>query len=355
MTAEHSATAGVSVVVPVRGRVAEVARLLQSLHTGSAHCAEPVEVILVDDSPPEDARQHAAACVRLGARYARGPRHVGAKRNLGVRLASYDLVLFTDSDCRVAPDLLATYAAVLRAAPPEIAALAGPTLVEDSHTSIFRIMRRSYLLNGDLEMPLSHQRLPWATTSNLCVRRAAFLDVGGFVEQSLTHVCGEDVDLGLRLTDRGYVIGTEPRAVVTHDRTSSDSLRSVCRRLFMYGRSEQWLATVHPQRQVARWNPVTAVAAAVVMTPAVALTSVVAGVLLVPVVATAAVVLRARRRLRPGDGLRGVFDAVACAALDCVFDAGASVAAVELRRPGLLFAGFNSTDIATPSGGRRVA
>jgi GT2 family glycosyltransferase len=334
---------GVSVVVPVLGRVDATRRLLESLTVAAARCTEPVEVIVVDDSPPHEAGQHQANCRRHGARYQRGPRHVGAKRNLGVGVARHDLVLFTDSDCRVSPGLLLRYVSTLRAAPAEVAGIAGPTLVEESPTAIFRIMKRSHLLNGDLEMPQAGQDLPWATTSNLFLRRDAFLSVGGFVEESLTNVCGEDVDLGLRLTDRGMAIRSDPDAVVTHDRLSSDSVRAVSRRLFAYGRSEQWLATRFPRRRAARLNPVTALGVAGVVAAVTGRRTRGRSALLVPVVAGAAVAWRARHRLSAGDRLRDVPDAIICAALELAFDLGAATAAVQLGRPDLLLAGFRST------------
>jgi GT2 family glycosyltransferase len=342
--AQPAVTPGVSVVVPVKARVAETRRLLRSVEVAAARCAEPVEVVLVDDSGPGKAREHQEGCARHGARYVRGPRHVGAKRNLGVSLARHDLVLFTDSDCRVSPDLLHRYTTAMRAAPSDVAAIAGPTIVEESHTAVYRIMRRSHLLHGDLEMPLAGQRLPWATTSNLLVRREAFLAVGGFVERSPTLVCGEDVDFGLRLTGQGHSIQADPEALVVHDRMSSDSLRSVCRRLFAYGRSEQWLATRYPRRRVARANPVTIL----VLAGGVALATLHRthgrSALLVPAVAGVAVAARAWRRSAPADSWRGRADAVACAALEGAFDAGAVLAAVQLRQPALLFGGFRSTD-----------
>ncbi|MEN3608839.1 glycosyltransferase [Plantactinospora sp. ZYX-F-223] len=336
-------TPGVSVVVPVRGRVDETARLLASLAVAAARCPEPVDVVVVDDSTPDDARAHRANCARHGARYVRGPRHVGAKRNLGVSHARHDLLLFTDSDCRVSPELLRRYVTGIRRAPAEVAGIAGPTLVEESRTAVFRIMRRSHLLNGDLEMPRAGRSLPWATTSNLLLRRDAFRAVGGFVEKSLTVVAGEDVDLGLRLTGRGFTIRADPEATVTHDRMSSDSVRSVWRRLFGYGRSEQWLATLHPQRRTARCNPVAVLGLAGGVAVATLGPTRGRSALLVPLTAGVGLGLRAWRRRRPGDSARGVADAVACAALEYAFDVGAVVAAVQLRRPDLLFAGFRST------------
>ncbi|THV37630.1 glycosyltransferase family 2 protein [Glycomyces buryatensis] len=337
---------GVSVVVPVLGRVPSTERMLASLRAAAERCPEPVEIILIDDSGPTDAARHREHCDRHGARYLRGPRHVGAKRNLGVRHASHDLLLFTDSDCRATPDLLRIHVAAIRDA-PETAGLAGPTIVEVSPTRVFRIMRRSHLLHADLERPALGGPLEWATTSNLLVRKDAFEQVGGFVERSLLVAGGEDVDLGVRLTRAGLKLRSQPDALVVHDRLSSDTLHTIWRRLYGYGRSEQWLIVVHPDRRAPRWNPVVAVGASGAVALAAAPSTGGLSFALVPATAAIAIGLRASARHEAGSGLRGAANAVACAILECSFDIGAAVASFQLRRPGLLFAGFRPA----PEGG----
>jgi GT2 family glycosyltransferase len=350
MTREFAVTPGVSVVVPVRGRVAATERMLASVGAAARRCPEPVEVIVVDDSGPEDASRHREHCARHGARYVRGPRHVGAKRNLGARHASHDLLLFIDSDCRATPDLLRRHVTAIRAA-ADTDGLAGPTVVEESPTFVFRAMRRSHLLHGDLERPAAGGALEWATTSNLLIRRAAFEAVGGFVEESLTVVAGEDVDLGIRLTGQGFTLRSQPDAEVVHDRLSADSVRSVWRRLYGYGRSEQWLTVVHPDRRAPRCNPVVALGSVSVAALAAVPATRGRSSVLIPATAVLALGLRARARFAAGRGGRSALaEAVACAALECAFDVGAAVAAVQLRRPSLLFTGFRPS----PGGGSRA-
>lgn len=115
MTGESVPSPSVSVVVPVRGRVAATERMLAGVRA-AARCPEPVEVLLVDDSGPEDAARHREQCERHGARYLRGPRHAGRKRNLGAAHASHDLLLFLGSDCRASPGLLRRYVKTIRMA-----------------------------------------------------------------------------------------------------------------------------------------------------------------------------------------------------------------------------------------------
>ncbi|MFF3500657.1 glycosyltransferase family 2 protein [Streptomyces sp. NPDC003247] len=336
---------GITVVVPVKGRVELTRRLLESLEKSAARCPEPAEVVVVDDSDSPEAAEHQESCRRHGARYVGGPAHVGAKRNLGARLARHDLLCFVDSDCRAAPELLSRHVQALRGAPSEVAAVAGPALLaQEGQTAISRIMNRSWLLNGHHEDPLHHERMTCAGTSNLAVRRNAFEAVGGFPEDSPHPLGGEDIDFGLRLTGRGHITACDPEAVVTHDATSTDSVRAVCRRLMNYGRSEQWLCLVHRQRRRFRLNPVSVLA----------LTGLASlggprgtrGRRALAVPAVAGVLLGARTiPLLHGERSAGALaDSVACALLECFFDLGAVVGAVEHRRPDLLFAGFEMPD-----------
>lgn len=336
-----TASPGISVITPVRGRVPELRAMLASVRAAAATCPVPVEAIVVDDSGPEQARQHRESCRRYDARYLSGPRNVGAKRNLGVRHSRHDVIVFLDSDCRAAPDLLGRYAAGIAAAPAEVAAIAGPTFPDDYAGLVFRLMRGSALLNDDLERPARVSRLSWATTCNLAVRRGAFEEVGGFSTATLDPVCGEDVDFGLRLTDRGFVIAGDPRAVVRHDGASTGSLPTVLRRLWRYGRSEQWLVTRFPRRRRARLNPVAAVGAVSLAALLVARRDRRA-LCLAPAVAGALLIRDAARR-------GGVTPAVLARTLvEWTFDAGAVSAALRLGRPDLLLAGFAAAD---PGGG----
>jgi hypothetical protein len=336
---------GLSVVVPVKGRVPQLRRLLASLRAATGACEEPVEVLVVDDSGPPEARAHQDSCAAFQARYLRGPRHVGAKRNAGVRAAAHDLVLFIDSDCLATPQLLRRHVHTLRTCGDEVGAVAGPTFVQGADTAVFRIMSRSKLLNSAFEWPAQARRVGWATTSNLAVRRSAFEAVGGFAERPLTVVGGEDVDLGLRLTEAGHAIVCDPAAVVAHDKSSIESLATVCRRLVTYGRSGQWLLQVHPRRGRPKLNRVSALSAVAVAGAATARATGGAGLLLLPAVAGVLLALDTRERLG-GDAPtpRALAESLACAGLDWAFDLGEFLAAWQLRRPDRLFTGFGWTD-----------
>ncbi len=336
---------GMSVVVPVKGRVPLMRAQLASLRVAMDHSPGPSEVIVVDDSEPSDAVLHQANCLEFGARYVRGPRHVGAKRNLGVERAAYDLVLFTDSDCRVPPDIIERHIKTLRGADASVGGVAGPTFVEQRQSPANRVMRWSKLINDDLERPQRCATVTWATTTNLAVRRDVFVEVGGFPSESLDHVGGEDCDLGIKISDAGYKIVCDAGAVVVHDQDIVGSLASAGRRLYGYGRSEQWVCSVHPHHRRPALNAFTVATAAAAVGTALAARTRGRSLLAVPAALGILVAVRAHRLRGDDDTLvGGAAERLTCASVDLMFDLGGFTAAVEMRRPSMLFTGLKAAD-----------
>lgn len=333
-----------SIIIPVKDRVPEMRRQLEALSAAIATCTEPTEIIVVDDSAPEQARAHRANCAAFGASYVRGPRHVGAKRNVGARHAAYDLLMFTDSDCRVPADLLERYAVRLRGSGPQVAAVTGPVIVERGDNAVFRVMKRSYLLLGDLQRPLYYDRVTWGAGANTAVKRAAFEAVGGFPEDSPMPIGGEDLHFGLTLTDAGYVIVCEPQGRVTHDTAVAETVGAVYYRLTTYARSEVWLCIRHPHRRRFVFNAASTLAVTALAGAATSGRTRRRSLWAVPSVAGVLIGAKVPGLLAGDRSARAVGEALACAAAELIFDGAAFVAALRMRRPDLLFTGFRAPD-----------
>jgi hypothetical protein len=136
----------------------------------------------------------------------------------------------------------------------------------------------------------------------------------------------------------------DPQAVVTHDRGSIETSRTVLRRLVTYGRSGQSQLHIHPRRGAAQTQPDQRPGRrrragwpgshdrAGNHRPSLAL-----------VVAVLAVDTRIRLgRDRPAG--RALGESLACAVMDWAFDLGEFVGAWQLGRPDRLFTGFAWTD-----------
>jgi hypothetical protein len=205
----------------------------------------PSEVIVVDDSGRAQRAELERLCGLHDARVLSGGPDVGAKRNLGAAAARFDLLLFIDSDCDASAGLLRDHWETCAAAGAD--ACAGP---------VEFVGPRSWLWAGldhqgttaSFRAPATRSRLLWAVTANLSVLRRRFEEIGGFDQTIPGPVGGEDIDLGIRLTERGFAIHGNPRALVRHSTSTWNSLRTLVRRFVRYGRSEVPLIERHPGR-----------------------------------------------------------------------------------------------------------
>lgn len=236
-----------SVIVASHGRVSLLDRLLESLSTSAAQLGRGVgiEVLVVDSSAQTDRPALEEVCDRHGARLIDGDVSVRQKRNQGARAACGEWLLFIDSDCEASPELFDAYRRACNA-DTTIDVVAGPTVFREAETPFTRRISRSSLLSPFHRPAGPSRELPWATTSNLMVRRAAFESVGGFREDFPFRLGGDDTDLCLRLRDAGCPVIAVPDAVCFHSwRTWSRPL-AVMRRSFRWGWMHAVLLAEHP-------------------------------------------------------------------------------------------------------------
>jgi GT2 family glycosyltransferase len=139
------------------------------------------------------------------------PRPVPAAvaRNLGARHATGTHVLFVDSDCVAAPDLLERLAEHHRAGRPVVGGNIAPG--GDSYW-----MRCDHVLIFADFLPgtLAGER-PFLPSGCCCIERELFLSMGGFDER-FPGAAGEEVDLCLRMRARGIPLYFEPCSGVRH-------------------------------------------------------------------------------------------------------------------------------------------
>ncbi|MDD7941780.1 glycosyltransferase [Actinomycetospora lutea] len=278
--------AAVSVVVPVRDRPAELARLLAAVVDSGVG-----EVVVVDDGsadPAATARVAASAGARVVRHdVSRGP---AAARNTGAAASTGALVAFLDSDVVPEPGWLAPLLghladpAVALAAPrivawsgasdaallasdarlatssthdtpsdrskPGVVSLAGtPTpSVREAARSIARGIvaryeeRRSSLDLGARPAPVTaRSRVAYVPSAALVVRREAL--GAGFAEDMPV---AEDVDLVWRVAGKGWRLRYEPTSRVAHEHR--DTVGPWLARKTFYGTGAAPLALRHPRR-----------------------------------------------------------------------------------------------------------
>lgn len=217
----------VTIVMVTFGAPKWVRRSLRAVIDYTEPC---YEVVVVDNCSP---RGMAATMARelSNARLIPNPvnRGFGPACNQGANVARGSLLVFLNSDAIVHPGWLSFLREAIESRPrvaavaPRLLNLDG-TLQEAGALLFGNGVTQFYGFGDDPEgRQYRFQReVDYASAACLLVRRSAFFEVGGF-DAIYAPAYYEDVDLCLSLSERGYRILYEPRALVTHARGASSS------------------------------------------------------------------------------------------------------------------------------------
>ncbi len=223
-------------VVPFAGTRADAEALIAAFT--ALELRDDDELIVADNSPDGVLGQIAVpGSWRVTLATGEGsPAHA---RNTGAAAASREWVVFVDSDCRPAGDLLDRY---FDDSPPEDCAIVAGAVVhatdQDSLAARHAATRRIL----DQERALAHPFRPYALTANVLVRRDAWAELGGFLEGIFN---GEDVDFAWRAQDAGWHLRAASAAVVEH--VDRDSMRALLKQAAVQEASASWVHRRWPQ------------------------------------------------------------------------------------------------------------
>ncbi len=233
-TATWSPTA--SVIIPVYNRVN---RLAVTLAGFVAQTTLPEEIVIADDGSEEDV---SAVVERysdlLPLRYVRRGRDgfgAGQARNLGAEATHSDVLIFIDSDCIPAPDLVERHLSWHRRASGLVVVgsrfhldgdSVSPEMVQRDFSSIrsaaIRISDdgtpddwRGLFYRRNRKLRIGDGSYRAVVSSNLSVDARRFHDLGGFPDGFHTWG-GEDTELGWRLWNDGAFVVAANDAVVFH-------------------------------------------------------------------------------------------------------------------------------------------
>ena len=233
----------VSLVIPIKNAVRTLPACLAALdHLNPA----PTEVLLVDNESTD-------ASVALLRAWSEQTRHftvqllrevkpgAAAARNAGIRVATSEIVAFTDSDCAPQSDWLAYLLAPF--ADATIGAVAG-RIVGVFDRTVCELFCSLYTLQSSRESTTHREWTPWSggfPTANLAVRRRHLEQLEGFDES--VKIYGEDYDLCARLYEQQLALVYTPVACVTHHHRTT--LAGLIRQAFGFGRSHAYLLRRH--------------------------------------------------------------------------------------------------------------
>ena len=147
-------------------------------------------------------------------------------RNVGIREAHGDLIVFVDADDVVDSSLLAAY----RRHAGEHRIMGGHCEESRLNDPEIASWRYEFTANG---LPLAFATVPFFLMGNAAIHRSIFDEVGLF-DEALTHA-GEEVDFSIRAFLAGHEIGWVPEAVIHYRHRTT--LGGLSKQSFHYGRA----------------------------------------------------------------------------------------------------------------------
>lgn len=223
----------VSVIIPTKDRADLLSRCVHGVLSATDY--QNLEVLIVDNLTTEPAAQQYLKQISTDPRVRvmryRQPFNFSLLNNRAVEQASGEILLFLNNDTEVvARDWLRHMVANARR--PEVGAVGAKLLYPNGrvqHGGVilgfggvaghFHLRRRcedpGYFSRAQLQ-----QNLSAVTAACLAMRRTVFAEIGGFDAANLA-VAYNDVDLCLRLRERGYLIVWTPLALLVHHESAS--------------------------------------------------------------------------------------------------------------------------------------
>jgi glycosyltransferase involved in cell wall biosynthesis len=198
----------VSVIIPAYNAARTISRCLESLM--EQDCAEDYEVIVIDDGSTDSTPQTVSKFnnVRLIRQKNAGP---AAARNRGAAEAKGEIILFTDADCFPEHNWISEMLRPFNEN-PDIVGVKGSYKTRQEEI-IARFVQLEY--EDKYERMMKERYIDFIDTYSAGFRKKIFLDMNGY-DTDFPVACAEDVELSFRMSNQGYKMVFNPKAVVYH-------------------------------------------------------------------------------------------------------------------------------------------
>ena len=222
----------ISVVIPVKDNQAGIDLFITEFITVTSEINYPKEIIIVDNNSREPLRvnQSYPISVKVFSCSEVGP---AAARNVGVRNASGQWILFTDSDCIPTSTMISGYCRTDNSA---LGYAGGINILSEDPLS--KYYKTQEILIPPEATYYDHERPDYLVTANCLIMKSAIVHVGYF-DINFKQAGGEDVDLAFRLLEIGeleYCFDS----VTKHN--FDDGLVGFIKRFIRYGKGNRQLA-----------------------------------------------------------------------------------------------------------------
>lgn len=206
----------ISVIIPVLNGEGRLENCLTSLQK-QTYPEDRFEIIIADGGSTDRTVEIAQ---EYGVQVVNNPKRIVAVgRNIGIKSAQGDFLAFTDDDCILPPDWLSKAEFYLRDI--SIGGVGGPTPLPDSATNfskaVFTLFRWAatigYSVQSDVPIASDAYDLPGA---NVIYRASVINEAGLFYDEKL--ITAEDVDLNIRIVNKGYRLAYRYDLRVWHDK-----------------------------------------------------------------------------------------------------------------------------------------
>ena len=238
---------GLSVIISTCNRKDILRKCLNALF-GQTCLKSGYEIIVIDDGSTDGTENAVNEITRkspVKLRYFKqenkGP---AVARNVGIRNANGEIVLFIGDDIIAAPDLLEEHFLWHeRYSDNNVAVLGYVTWSPEIKITPFM----KWLENGGpqfsfwrIEDKVEVDTQRYFYTSNISLKRKFLLEKNGFFDEEFLYAAYEDNELGCRLKKKGLILKYNKNAIGYHHHFTS--LNDACRRMIRVGESSQILA-----------------------------------------------------------------------------------------------------------------
>ena len=234
----------ISVIIPIYNGENDLPDLIDSLQKQD-YPQEAVEYLLVDNNSSDRTPQILARVSENAAQKGIILKHLTeakiqssyAARNLGIRQAKYDILAFTDADCRPQSNWLTEL--IKPFTNPQVGIAVGEIIALTGNSLLEQYAQRKELMSQ--RFLLEHPFCPYGQTANIAIRKQAFIDVGLFRPYLTT---GGDADICWRIQKESHwQLEYAPKAIISHRHRAN--LQTFKKQFYRYGCSNEYLHELH--------------------------------------------------------------------------------------------------------------